>query len=367
MRRLALALVLVVVLALSCVTPTEFNPEPEPVPPVPTPTPSPTPASAPPPVPVISLEDYDGGYFLIKKPVGWDIATAGSCSTFAFCIRDRAHPTNQVFYFNEVGPVYLAEEQKVVDKNYMDMGGYPITWFEMPVVNPLTPENFLVNFSLIAATGIATSFMPGLPQLNDVEIISMAEEASFLSGGQTKTIRALFRQNGELGEGIFYITVAPLLPLSGMAGGGIGYGFSFTGITSVKSDFKYFQQTLTQSLESLNISQSYIDNCMKQQQPQYEGILKAGQTLSETSDIIMDSWEYRNKVDDIISEKRTDVILGNDRLYNPDTGTVYEVPLDFYDDYDLHREQYNMNNLQVLPDDDWDLWTAPMAPGNAIN
>ncbi|MFC1957189.1 hypothetical protein ACFLX0_00015 [Chloroflexota bacterium] len=389
MKRLALVLLmLVTVSTLSCASPSPTNLEPEPVPPAPTPAPSPTPVPSPTPapsptpvpsptpapsptptepVPALNLEDYNGGFFSIKKPVGWDIVTTGSCSTFAFCIRDKEHSANQIFYFNEVGPVYLAEEQKIVDKNYMDMGGYPVAWFEMPVVNPLTPENFLINFSLIAQTGIARTFMPGLPELRDVEIISTAAETSPLAGGQTKAIRALFQQNGELGEGIFYITVAPMLPLAGLPGGGIGYGFSFTGITSIKSDFKYFQETLTQTLESLNISQSYIDNCLRQQQQQYQGILKAGKTLSETSDIIMESWEYRNKVDDIISEKRSDVILGNERVYDPDTETIYEVPLGFYENYNLNREQYNMDNLQALPDDDWNLWTTPTESGNKIN
>ena len=292
---------------------------------------------------------------------------AGSCSTFAFCIRDKENPANQIFYFNEVGPVYLAEEQKTVDKNYMDMGGFPISWYEMPVVNPLTPENFVANFHLIARTDIAKRFMSGFPELGDIEVISMVEETSPIRGGQTKTIRALFRQIGVLGEGLFYITVAPLIPLTGWASGGIGYGFCFAGITSVKSYFKYFQETLTNSLNSLNISQAYIDNCLNQQQQQLQGILKAGKTLSETSDIIMNVWDSRNRSDDIISEKRSDTMLGNERVYNPDTGTVYEVPLGFYDDYNLHRERYNMDNLQLLPDNDWNLWTAPTEPADDIH
>ena len=372
MKILALVLLtLVTLLTLSCAPPSPVNPEPEPVTPTATathtPTSAPSPTPEPEPVPALNLEDYDGGFFSIKKPVGWNIITAGSCSTFAFCIRDKEHPANQIFYFNELGPVYLAEEQKTVDKNYMDMGGSLPSWFEMPVVNPLTPENYLSSFELIADTSNAKKFMQGFPELRDIEIISMVEEKSPIPGGQTKTIRALFRQNGELGEGLFYITVAPLIPLTGLAWGGTGFGYVITGITSVKSDFDYFQETLTQSLRSLNISQAYIDNCLNQQQQQLQGILKAGKTLSETSDIIMDVWESRNRSDDIISEKRSDAILGNERVYNPDTGNVYEVPLGFYDDYNLHREQYNMDNLQLLPDNDWNLWTAPTEPGDDIH
>ena len=200
----------------------------------------------------------------------------------------------------------------------------------MPVVDPLTPEDYLSNFELIADTSIARKFMQGFPELKDIEIISAVEEVSPIKGGQTKIIRALFQQGGELGEGLFYITVAPLIPLTGFAWGGTGFGYVITGITSVKSDFSYYQEILTQSLNSLNISQSYVDNCLQQQQQQVEGILKAGKTLSETSDIIMDVWERRSRSDDIISEKRSDAILGNERVYNPDTGSVYELPLGFY-------------------------------------
>jgi hypothetical protein len=313
------------------------------------------------------LEHYDGGFFTIEKPQGWNISTAGSGSTLAFCVTDPASLANRIFYFNEIGPVYLAEEQKTVDKNYMDMGGYKIQWFEMPVVNPLTPENFLANFHLIAQTEIATRFLQNMPTIEGIDIISAQEEPSPIPGGQTKTIRALFKQDEDLGEGIFYITVAPVIPLTGFPSGGIGYGFCLTGITSTKSDFINSQEKLTASLKSLNISQAYINACLNQQQQQLQGILKAGDTLSETSDIIMNVWENRSRSEDILSEKRSDSILGNDRVYNPETGTVYEVPLEFYDAYDTNRDQYNMNNLELLPENDWGLWTAPSQPGTMIN
>ncbi len=377
MKRLTpVLLILIAILAISCGPPYQINPNPEPITsatlpasssvPVSTPAPLLSPTTLPKPVPTLNLEDYNGGFFSIQKPVDWNIVTAGSCSTFAFCIRYKEHPANQIFYFNELGPVYLAEEQKTIDKNYVGMGGSLPSWFEMPVVNPLTPENFLSKFELIAETGVARKFMQDFPELKNTALVSVTEEKSPLSGGQTKTMRALFRQGGELGEGQFYITVAPLIPLTGFAWGGTGFGYVITGITSVKSDFNYFQETLTQSLRSLDISQSYIDNCLKQQQQQALGILKAGRTLSETSDIIMDVWENRNRSDDIISEKRSDAMLGTERVYNPDTGTVYEVPLGFYDAYNIRRQQYNMDNLQLLPDNNWGLWTAPTASGDAI-
>jgi len=322
--------------------------------------------ASPMPLPSLELEDYDCGVFSMQKPLGWNVKTAGACGTFSVCIQDRESPVNRIFFFGEVGPVYLAEEQKTIDRDYMDMGGFPVMWYEMPVIDPLTPENFLENFHLLAQTGIAQEFMPGLPELWDIEIISAVEETAFIPGGRSKTIRALFREQGQLGEGLFYITVAPLLPLSGMPGSGIGYGFCFTGITASRAEFKYYQAALYASLSSMAFADDYISDCLAQQQQQWSAVSDIGKTLSETSDIIMDAWESRSRSDDILSEKRSDVMLGNQRVYDPDTGIVYDTPLGFYDDYNINRDRYDMDDLQLLPEDDWDLWTAPTEPVTEI-
>ncbi|MCX9011395.1 MAG: hypothetical protein OIN66_09770 [Candidatus Methanoperedens sp.] len=318
------------------------------------------------PAGAVRLENYDGQFFSINKPAGWEVIPAGSCSTFSFLIRDKNTPGSQIFYFGEVGPVYLTREQKVVDKQYMDMGGYPITWYEMPVVDPLTPENFLKQFHLIAQTNMAKNFMQQIPELKNVEIISSNKAQSILQG-DTKIVRALFIQNGKTNEGLFYVTVTPLLPSSGYPAGGIGYAFSFIGISAEKDDFKNMQDKLTESIGSFSLSQAYVNNCLQQQAQTTQGILKAGKTLSETSDIIMSSWENRNRVDDILSEKRSDVILGKDRVYNPATAEVFEVPNGFYDDYNINRQKYDMNNLQRLPDNDWNLWTSSVIDGSKIH
>jgi len=309
----------------------------------------------------LTLETFNGGFFSIDKPQGWNIVTAGACSDFAFLIRDYNEPLRQVFYFGEVGPVYMSEEQKQIDYEYMSMGGYPISWIEMPVVDPLTPQNFLSQFHLIAQTSIAQSFMSQTPKLENFEVISATSQASFISGGTTELVRGIVVEDGKVAEGLFLVTVAPVLPAMSGPGGDIAYGFQVMGITAPKQEFRYLENTLASSLQSFTVSPSYVQNCLQQQAQTYAGILEAGKTLSESSDIIMEGWENRNKVDDIIAEKRSDAILGKERVYDPETGDVYEFETGFYDNYNINREQYEMNNLQLLPDDNWDLWTkAPL-------
>jgi hypothetical protein len=313
-------------------------------------------------VPALKLVSYNGTNYSIKKPAGWDIVTAGDCNTFSFFMKDKKHPANQIIFFQEVGPVYLAEAQKTIDKKYMDMGGRPILWYEMPVVDPLTPENFLSSFHLISATKLAQALMPGLPAFNNVEIISVTEETNYINGGQTKVIRALFLEGGELGEGLFYITTAPVLPVNGMVSAGIGLGYSFIGITAVKSDFKYLEKTLAESLDSFALSKAYIDYCLKMQQMNWEEADRMTKTPAGTSGSINDAWDNRSSGDDIYSQKKSDEILGRDRVYDPDTGIVYEVSPGFYANYNLNRDRYRQENLQPLPDDDLELWTAPAEP-----
>jgi hypothetical protein len=311
----------------------------------------------------IDLENYNGGFFSIDKPKGWEVITAGSCETFAFLARDPANPLKQVFYFGEVGPVYLSEQQRQIDYQYMNMGGYPVTWIDMPSVYPLTPGNFLKQLHLVAKSRMGQGFMPQFPRLENVQVVSSVQQPNSFAGATTGLVRALFTQGQSLGEGLFLVTVAPMLPFTGSPSGGIGYGFCILGISAPKTEFPKLEATLSRSIASFSFSQSYVQNCIAQQNENFKGIIKAGKTLSEASDIIMQGWENRNKTDDILSEKYSDVTLGRERLYDPNTGEVYEFENGFYDKYKLDQNKYEMNNLQPLPNDNHDLWTKPTLDG----
>jgi hypothetical protein len=311
----------------------------------------------------VELESFNGGFFSVDKPKGWEIITAGSCATFAFLAHDPSMPLRQTFYFGEVGPVYLSEQQRQIDYQYVSMGGYPSNWIDMPAVNPLTPGNFLAQFHLIAKSRIGQGFMPQCPRLENLQVVSAVKQPSPINGASTELVRALFTQGGELGEGLFLVTVAPLLPFTGSPGGGLGSGFCLVGITARQTEFRALEGVLIKSVQSFTISQSYVNNCLAQQASTYAGILKAGKTLSEASDIIMQGWENRNRTDDILSEKRSDATLGKERLYDPNSGEVYEFENGFYDQYLSQQEKYQMNNLQPLPEDSHALWTKPPLDG----
>ena len=92
---------------------------------------------------------------------------------------------------------------------------------------------------------------------------------------------------------------------------------------------------------------------------------EAGKTLREASDIIWEGWVARTHSEDISAEKWTDTHRGVERIYDSDTGEVYEVPAGWYEDYDLHTGEYDMNHLEPLPADAWELWMKAVLDGSS--
>jgi hypothetical protein len=314
----------------------------------------------------IPFEHYDAGFFSIDKPQGWTVTTAGACGTFAFLIRNPQDPRWQIFYFGTVGPVYMSQAQKDFDIWYVNNGGFNvITWLDAPVIDPLTPQNYLAHWPEIADMQAAAAFMTQFPHLHDLTLIASAGQTAMLPGGTTANARGLFTLNGEVCEGMFLATVKQFMPCTGTLNPGQcnAYGHFVCGVTAPKTEFAGVVARLIESLDSFTVTQSYVDNCLTQSQQLWGAVAEAGRTLSEASDIIFDGWLQRTHSEDISAEQWTDTYRGVERIYDPTTGEVYEVPIGWYDDYNLHRNEYDMSGLQLLPSDNWDLWMRAVLDG----
>lgn len=320
---------------------------------------------APAPAKLPALQPFDNGAFALRVPKGWHMKVAGDCSTLAFVLEDPTEPLRKVVYFGTVGPVYLSAMQKQTDYQYMAMGGFPVEWQDMPVVEPLTPENLLANFSGIAASQVAQRFMPGCPAFDGFQVVSSQPQQPGLSaqGARGALVRGVFAENGRAGEGLFSLTTAVAMPMLGGPGGGTGKGYLMAGITAPAGELAAWQPLLMQVLSSFTIHPEYVRGCLARSQAAFEGVMAAGNTLRETSVMIHQSWENRNRSDDIVSAKRSDAILGRERLYDPGTGEVFEFENGFSDRYRVNPQDYRNPNLEPLPPDNHELWTAPTRDG----
>ena len=338
------------------------TPTKTPGPPTPTPTRTPTMSSE------LELFDVGANFFSIRKPKAWDIHIAGVCTTLGILIRDPAVPLRQIFYFGTIGPVYLKEQQRLIDQDYINHGGYNvITWLDAPAVDPLTTENFFLHWPGIANMKAATAYLPQFPKLSGITVVSNTPLSTMLPNGNSALLRGLFMENGVVGEAQFLGTTWVVFPFTGVPAAGIGYGSIILGITAPKREFNDVEARLIASLESFNVTQGYIDWCIVQQRQLWGAVARQGQTLRETSDMIFDGWQSRSQASDIIAEKGSDVLRGVERVYDPSTNQVYEVAAGWYTDYDIHRGEYAMSNLQLLPDDSFELWSAAPADGSGIH
>ena len=297
---------------------------------------------------LLQLASWGDGALSMNVPLGWNTYSGGECATKSMLSRDPSSELKQVFYFSEAGPVYTSQAQKENDQLYMAMGGFPIFWHESPVVSPLTAENYLRNFGAFASTSLFQQAFPQAPIMHEVEIISTEEIADKpYYATDAKLIRAEFKQNNKSGEGYFYIITTDFPSM------GFGYGMMFIGITAPKGLLDLISPSLTKSLESFTLSQGYVNACIQAQNKAAAGALEAGKILSQSSDTIMDVWENKLESEERMSEKQSDALFGYSRLYNPETDEVYEITPEFYDYYQNHSNEFELNYLEELPDDKW--------------
>jgi len=336
-----------------------------------TPTPTATAARTPTRTPTMTTElelfDVGANFFSIRMPRGWDIHIAGVCSTLGILIRDPAVPLRQIFYFGLIGPVYLREAQRQIDLDYIHGGGFPfITWLDAPAIDPLTVSNYFSHWPDIAAMEAATDFLPEFPTLTGLTLVSSEPLAPGLPSGDSALLRGVFVEGSAVGQGQFVGTTWVYLPFTGVPGGGIAYGSVILGVTAAKGEFERVEATLVASLESFTVTQGYIDWCRLQQSQLWGAVARAGQTLRETSDLISDAWQERSQASDILAEQGSDALRGVERVYDPASRQVYEVPAGWFTSYDLHRGEYELSDLQLLPDDDLPLWRSAPADGGLI-
>lgn len=326
--------------------------------------PAPPQPAIPASTPELTLAPFATDFLSLLVPKGWQVVLVGRCSELGFRVFDPTRPVRQFFFFGQVGPLYVSLEQKQIDQQFVSRTGLPIPYLDMPVIAPLTATNLLSLWQYIARTRAAQTYMPLWPRLEDLFVVSSTSESSPLQNGNTELVRGLFREDADLGEGLFYATVAPGLPVTGQPGFGTAYGYLIAGIAAPKSEFSSLEPALIRCLGSLNLNESYVKWCVQQSPSTWTGILKPGGMLRETSALINAGWERRTPAQNVAGEMHRDTVRGVERLYDPTTELVYEFPKGFYEKYNPERNRYQMDSLQPLPPEAYALWEKPTLQGS---
>jgi hypothetical protein len=305
-----------------------------------------------------------GPHYSIEVPQGWRVTTGGHCLTFSVVARDPSEPARQVFYFSSVGPFTLSQRQHQMDLWYMRSGGFPVQWAQFPVIEPMTTTNFIAHWNGFAQSAIGREFMSGMPQLANIQILNSDPVATQLAfASKSELVRAVFREGNSAADGYFSAALAQIVPFMNGPGGHTGRAYNFTGVSAPAGRLGKELPALLAISSSLQVSDGYIANCIRENNQEYAGVRKAGETLRQTSEIITRGFEGRQRIDDVRAMKYADMTRGVERLYDPDTREVFEFPRGFEEEYERNPNAYNRAELQPLPDNAYDLWEAPARDG----
>ena len=81
----------------------------------------------------------------------------------------------------------------------------------------------------------------------------------------------------------------------------------------------------------------FVSSAMSQSDQQVVTSQNLSRIASETSDMIMSSWENRNASFDIMSQKQSDATMGYERIQDTQTGEIIKIDNGFIGNYDGTR------------------------------
>lgn len=232
------------------------------------------------------LEAYDAGFFWLQKPVGWQVVTAGSYSTFGYLLRDPANPARQIVYLGSISPLYASIEQKEIDRWYMTNQGYPVPWFQMPVIDQDNPATVFTTWPELAASDVARGYMPQLPTLSGFRLVGQEQIASPIGVGVSAVVVGDFAEQGIASTGMFSATTVEFMPFMNGPGGGTAVAYGVVGVMAPAAELEALLPTMLASVASFRMSDEYIRDGIALSDRLFDRVKTMGTQLRATTEIM---------------------------------------------------------------------------------
>lgn len=294
----------------------------------------------------VVLEDYQTSEFSMKLPTGWVVNSGGDGMAFSLCAYDPQNPINQVFLLLKAMPLmHDANSRSYYEQSQQMYGGNYYILADAPALENPSTENFYQIFSSYAS--FAEKDEPSyygytFPRFHDFAVMEVFESNSNMKSIAINPalLRASFTdESGRRGEGMFTADVIDfsgnLQDASWMFGFDTGYymAYNIMAVTAEENSFIDWESILCQCLASIDFTDAFVSNAIAQSNETVANSRQLSQTLSDTSDMIMSSWETRNTSDDIIRQKQSDATLGFERIYDTEKDKIYKATNGWSDKY----------------------------------
>ena len=216
----------------------------------------------------INLVKYDGGYFSVMLPEGWQIQTMGQYTTFGFRAWNPQNPDYEIFYYGNLGPLNKSYDAKNGWASYIGNMGFPNAElnYDAPVVTMDSASSVFYVFDALQAVSDKYGFGFSLPALNDImPQKSIPIETAYVQAttGESMMFAGVRGSNGGACGGMFmaslwntnpyYVGGVDMTPTSAM---------HVTGVIAPTENFLNVEATLTQAVFSLRFTEEYIQDAI---------------------------------------------------------------------------------------------------------
>ncbi len=261
----------------------------------------------------LNKKSFDGGRIKMSIPNGWDAVIYPECiGLVAFEGTDVTKTKKGVVFMNGL--------HQSID----------------PLPPGVTPEDYVTKY-----------MQNDFKSMSDAKIVQYedADLSVLIAGGaNVKAMRVSFKNDGIPSMGSFTVNTYG----SGYSSA-VGY---IWGIFSTEEDFYIDVLPLLQIFYSIEYSESSLGVCRKSLDDSWKNAKDLGDSIrksgEQTREENLQNWQERQDSNDAFLDKFSDAILDRDKVYNPDKDEVYEVDANFYQYYDLHREQFKYQDMREL-------------------
>ena len=282
----------------------------------------------------LDLVPYSCVDFNMNIPKGWVVEEAPTYAGMFHILRvyDPNNPINQIVMMPKAEPFFPSDDvRQIFGMNNAIYGLCPVL---SNVSTQGVFEVFTQYVTALEANEVYNSVsLPHIENFNVLESFASNSNLSSVSVS-SEVLRATFTQNGVEGEGMF---TADVVPFALELGTGYYMIYNLCFITAAKDDFQNLANALNKSLGSLEYSDVFVSSAMNQSDQQVVTSQNLSRIASETSDMIMSSWENRNASFDIMSQKQSDATMGYERIQDTQTGEIIKIDNGFIGNYDGTR------------------------------
>lgn len=247
----------------------------------------------------LNLVNYNGGFFSVQLPEGWQISTAGEYVSFGFRAWDPQNPDYQIFYYGKFEPFLKSYATK---QYYEDTAASlsPGNSYEMfaaaPALEPMTVESLLYSFNDWAFFANSYGIVHQFINFQNIYLIDRIPYSTFFAPYSTDEGIVMATFESEQGSNCVAkfgasIVSAGSYPLSATVDTFPLAVYNISGVMAPQESFNEVEQVLTQAAFSLRFTQKYMAEAVTATQAGTADALAANAALQEVYDAANAAWD----------------------------------------------------------------------------